>query len=348
MRGELLGIERDAHRHALHDLDPVAGRILRRQEREGRTGTGAEAGDRAVEEQARAVQVGGESHRLANPHALELRLLEVRIDPHLIERHDRHQRRPGAHALPELHVAPRHETGYRRRQLGARQGEVSVAHGGRGVAHLRMIGERRAIHAGAVGGELLLGGEQARLRSLDRIDRVLQFLARDRAGGSEALAAREIALRRAQVRLTLLHGGLELRAGGEEVAHIAHRARELRLRLVERHLRVGLIEAHQRLAGLYELGVIGAECHHRAGDLRGDLHHVAADVRIVGGLVIAQNLRPVRAVDRSERQEAREGRSQPAPAPRGVGRCGVRRYFAVLRTHDDPLPSVVAAVADNA
>src|SRR5439155_444255 len=89
----------------------------RRTDAPGRTGTGAEAGDRAVDEQARAVQVGGESHRLANPHALELRLLEVRIDPHLIERHDRHQRRPGAHALPELHVAPRHETGYRGRQL---------------------------------------------------------------------------------------------------------------------------------------------------------------------------------------------------------------------------------------
>ncbi len=31
---ELLGVERDAHRHALHHLDPVAGGVLRRQQRE--------------------------------------------------------------------------------------------------------------------------------------------------------------------------------------------------------------------------------------------------------------------------------------------------------------------------
>src|SRR5690348_12951198 len=34
MLGELLAIERDAHRHALHHLDPVAARVLRWQERE--------------------------------------------------------------------------------------------------------------------------------------------------------------------------------------------------------------------------------------------------------------------------------------------------------------------------
>ncbi len=238
----------------------------------------------------------------------------------LIERYHRHQRRPGAHALPELHIAPRHEAGHRSGQLGARQGEVGIAHGRRCVAHLRVVLEGRAVHAGAVGGELLLGGEQARLRSLDRIDRVLQFLARHRAGGAEALAACEIALRGAEVRLALLRGGLELCAGGEQIAHVAHRARELRLRLVERHPRIRLIEAHQRLAGLDELGVIGAESNHRAGDLRGDLHHVAADVRIVGGLVITQNLRPIRAVDERDEQEAADGPGQPAPAPGGVGR----------------------------
>ena len=45
----LAGIESDADRHALHDLDPVAAGVLRRQDRELRAGAGADRGDRAVE-----------------------------------------------------------------------------------------------------------------------------------------------------------------------------------------------------------------------------------------------------------------------------------------------------------
>ena len=55
-----------------------------------------------------------------------------------------------------------------------------------------MILERRAVDARAVGGELLLRRRAGRLRGLDRIARVLQLLARDRSGGAEALAAREV------------------------------------------------------------------------------------------------------------------------------------------------------------
>ena len=69
MRGELLRVERDAHRHALHDLDPVAGRVLRRQQRERRAGARAEADDLAVVLDLAAVQVGGQRHRLADAHA---------------------------------------------------------------------------------------------------------------------------------------------------------------------------------------------------------------------------------------------------------------------------------------
>ena len=60
---ELLGVERDAHRHALHHLDPVAGGVLRRQQREGGAGADAEAGDRAVVLDLLAVDVG----RAASP-----------------------------------------------------------------------------------------------------------------------------------------------------------------------------------------------------------------------------------------------------------------------------------------
>ena len=105
MGGELLRIERDAHRHALHHLDPVAGGVLRRQQRERGAGAGAEALDRAVVVDLLAVDVGLELDRLADAQLAQLAFLEVGVDPDLVERDHRHQRRAGLHALAELHAA---------------------------------------------------------------------------------------------------------------------------------------------------------------------------------------------------------------------------------------------------
>ena len=44
-------------------------------------------------------------HRLPDAHRCELRLLEVGVDPDLVERHDRHQRRARTYALAKLHGA---------------------------------------------------------------------------------------------------------------------------------------------------------------------------------------------------------------------------------------------------
>src|ERR1700761_2234643 len=81
MRLELLGVERDAHRHALHDLDPVARRVLRRQQSKRAAAARAKAHDPAMIGDA-AIDVGGDRDRLADAHVLELAFLEVRIDPH--------------------------------------------------------------------------------------------------------------------------------------------------------------------------------------------------------------------------------------------------------------------------
>src|SRR5215472_14114608 len=56
--GNLTRIERNAHWHALHDLDPVAGRILRRQQREGSARAGAESDHGPVIDDVTTVQVG--------------------------------------------------------------------------------------------------------------------------------------------------------------------------------------------------------------------------------------------------------------------------------------------------
>src|SRR5689334_14098292 len=68
MRGELALVQRDAHRHALHDLDPVAGRVLRRDGGEGRAGAGGKAGHHAAVGHLAPVEVGGHLYRLADAH----------------------------------------------------------------------------------------------------------------------------------------------------------------------------------------------------------------------------------------------------------------------------------------
>ena len=58
-------------------------------------------------------------HRLADAHLAQLHFLEVGLDPDLLQRDHRHQRRAGGDALADLHGALGHLTRHRRRQLGA-------------------------------------------------------------------------------------------------------------------------------------------------------------------------------------------------------------------------------------
>src|SRR5882724_6636006 len=83
---ELLGVQPDLHRDPLDDLDPVAGGVLGRQEREARAGARREGVHGAVEDLPREgvdLDLGGH----ARLHPGELGLLEVGEHPHLVQRH---------------------------------------------------------------------------------------------------------------------------------------------------------------------------------------------------------------------------------------------------------------------
>src|SRR5262249_40195531 len=75
-------LELDAHRHALRDLREVAACVVGRQHREPRASTGLDAVDDAGQRVA-VVRVDRHAHLLAELDVRELRLLEVRDDPHL-------------------------------------------------------------------------------------------------------------------------------------------------------------------------------------------------------------------------------------------------------------------------
>ncbi len=60
-------VEHDLHRHALHDLDEIAGGVLRRQQAEGGAAAGLDAVDLAFE-YAMWIGVDAVIDRIARPH----------------------------------------------------------------------------------------------------------------------------------------------------------------------------------------------------------------------------------------------------------------------------------------
>lgn len=133
-----------------------------------------------------------------------------------------------------------------------------------------------------VGGELFARGVQRGVGGAHGGAGVLELLAGHRAGGGHLLAAGEVVASPGQIGLALPDRGFEGAPGGVQRAHFAHGLGELGLGLLQRDLGVVGVEAHQRLSGLDELGVVGVDGDHGAGDLRGDLHDVARHVGVVG------------------------------------------------------------------
>ncbi len=129
------GIEHDLHRDALDDLGEVAGRVVRRQQREFLAAGRREAVDMALDGRA-GEHVDVDLDRLAGLHVGELRLLEVRDDIGRVDRHDRHQLRAGLDILADAQRAVADHAVDRRGDR--RIGEVELGL----VLHRLVVGER--------------------------------------------------------------------------------------------------------------------------------------------------------------------------------------------------------------
>src|ERR1043166_7185283 len=220
---ELIGVQLDSHRHALHHLDPVAGGVLRRDGGEGRAGAAGEPGHHAAILHLLAVQVGTHFHLLADAHLVELAFLEVGGDVRLRRRHNREQRRAGLYLLPDLHRATRPHAVDRRADHRAFQIHPGLVALGSCKRHFRVgllvrVGDQHRVRfaradggavVGARLGHLCLRRGHVRQRGPERIARPRQLVTRHRARPGERFAAREIHLRA----LEIGGRGLELRRG---------------------------------------------------------------------------------------------------------------------------------------
>ena len=308
MRRQLLGIERDAHRQALHDLDPVAGGVLRRQQRERRPGAGGEARRPC---RGTRMPLASATRRTGWPTRMSASWLSLKFaSTHTcVERHDRHERRPGAHALAELHRALGDEarTPAREARCAGRRGRRLAApprrarRSGCEATPVRSVSARFAASFSRAA-----ASAEAAPRTLSRAcwsssPEIAPVLA-------EPLAAREVGAGPREIDLAPGHRGLELGVVREHRAHFAHRLRELRLASLQRDARVGRVELHQLVARAHELGVVGPDRHDGARDLRHDLNHVSGHVGVVGRFDIARHRGPVGSVARCRQRRRRRAR----------------------------------------
>ena len=337
---QLLGVQLDPHGHALHHLDPVAGGVLRRQQGRGGAGGNAQAADFAVIHHLVAIGVGGQAHRLADADAAQLAFLEVGVHPHLAQRHHRHQRRAGGHALAQLHRTLAHVARHRRRHHRAVGGQPGLAQLGGRRQHAGVLLDRRAIGQRLVAGQLLARGGHAGLRGLERAvqpshlrARMRQLLARHRAAAGQALAARQVllgrgqlGLRAARVGLAQAHLGIERAVVGIQRAHLAHRLAQRGLGLRQRQVGIGAVQLDQGRASLDAVGLVGIDGRHRATDLRRDLHHVALHVGVVGVLEAGQHQAVVGAPGQAQHHH-RQRRPHQGALARGAIAGVVHGHF---------------------
>ena len=109
-----------AYRQTLDDLDPIAGRVLRRQDREIRSGARTHADDMRLEGAIR-ISVDVDGCLLTRTHVGQAGFAEIRLDPDASARQQREHGGSGIDEVADLQVIdPRHDAvvGRRHRRVG--------------------------------------------------------------------------------------------------------------------------------------------------------------------------------------------------------------------------------------
>ncbi|MNR22465.1 hypothetical protein D3C85_1394160 [compost metagenome] len=153
-----------------------------------------------------------------------------------------------------------------------------------------------------------------------------QLFRGNRAAVGQHLAPVEILLGLAQFGLASFQLGLERIDVAVQPAHLPHAARQLGFGGLQGHLAVGRVELQQYLAGVDQVAVIGTDAGDGAGDQRGDLYHVAADVGIVGAFVPAPDQAvPGPGTDAGKDQQQQQAKQPGLALARRLGRSGGSR-----------------------
>ena len=279
------GQEGDLHRDALHHLDPVAGGVLRRQQREGRTGAGHDGIHPALKLGAR-IGIHLDGGGLAEIDVGEFGFLVVGLDPKLLgcQGHQHHQGLARLHPVAHLHLAP---------------GDVAGDFGGN-LGVLQIEAGLLQFRPGLLDSRLLLRGREVEPPMAARACWVLVCTgpprpdppgngywpgpgsAGERCGAQRGRCIGSYRCRPFKVGLRFGHLGLS--SGDLDVlfGQVLAQAPQIALGLGHGGLIVLGLQGDQDLAGLDELVVIHSHLGHPARHPGRDHPHVAVNIGVVG------------------------------------------------------------------
>ncbi len=286
--GTALGVgEDEAERQALDHLDPVAGRVLRRQDGEFGARGGADRLHRGLPDHV-GIGVDLDRDRLAEFDVGELGFLQVRLDPDVLVGDDREQRRLGLDELTRLELDLADPARRGRVDLGALHVEQAAVVGGLGLQELGVILGLQvglALEAGEDLAYLALQDGDLLLRRGGVAARLVVALAADIAAFQQAGAALEGVVEIGPVVARELELGDLDPVGGAARFDLRAGAVALGRGVIQRDA-VGLVvEAEQQLAGLHRVVLAHLHGQHLARHLRGDRHLVGLDVGVLAGHV---------------------------------------------------------------
>ncbi len=264
-----------------------------------------------MELHARAIEVGGQHHRLAGADLGQLDLLEVGVDIGRADRDHAHQRGAHGDTLADLDLLAGDHPVDRRADHGAVQVELGAGEFGAGGGHLGVGLHRRPVDQGGIGGQgprrggplgggLGLAGPGGVERRAGGGETVLgggEFVAGDGPRGRHGLAAAELHLGAVEIGLRAgclgvgpadvgVAGGDLAAEGlfvGEIAAHLALGLAELGLGAGHRDAGVGIVQHHQHLAGPDLLGLVDRNLGHGRGHLGRHDRGLGPDIGVVGG-----------------------------------------------------------------
>ncbi|MNM89287.1 hypothetical protein D3C81_1015170 [compost metagenome] len=204
--------------------------------------------------------------------------------------------------------------------------EVGLAQVGGGGHHLGVRGHHGVVDQRAAGAELLACTVDGGLGHAQVIAGMGQFFRGNRTAVGQHLAPVEVLAGLAQLGLAGFQLRLERVDVAVQPAHLAHAARQFGFGGLQGHLAVGRVELQQYLAGVDQVAVIGTDAGDGAGDQRGDLHHVAVDVGIVGAFVPAPDQAvPGPGANAGKDQQQKQAKQPGLALARRLGRSGGSR-----------------------
>ena len=325
----LIGFELNAQRHALHDLDPIAAGVLRRQDRKLRARARRNRADFAAPASIRE-RIDRDRRGQAGMDVRQIGFFRIGVDPKAAIGDDGEDRRPHHRDASELDLR------HLRRDAGDRRDNAGVAQISLGVLDLRfglhVIGKilQRRIERAA---------ELDQRRTLLLLDESEDLLGLNQRGGRCVGVNRRAGALCEQSRFAIIIGLADLDRVGPHldlifVALVRYAKvligdlRRFEPALGERQSDAvrGRIDFEQFVADLDMLSLDDIDVQNRARHLRRDQDFVGADIGVVGGDIAPASQPPIEAAgdDHRRQQDQQHEASSAAPSrlDDGRGRSG--------------------------